>query len=73
MSRLDKIRNMNDDELITFLRKYRNEKQTCKRCAKEGANCNPYTGADCKEGITQYFKEEGNLRSGRSKSCYLSQ
>lgn len=61
MSRLDKIRNMNDDELITFLRKYRNEKQTCKRCAKEGANRNPYTGADCKEGITQYFKEEGNL------------
>lgn len=23
--------------------------------------CNPYTGADCKEGITQYFKEEGEL------------
>ena len=48
MSRLDKIRSMNDDE-------------TCKRCAKEGTNCNPYTGADCKEGITQYFKEEGDL------------
>lgn len=47
MSRLDKIRSMNDDELIAFLRKYRNEKQACKRCAKEGANCNPYTGADC--------------------------
>lgn len=29
--------------------------------AKEGTNCNPYTGADCKEGITQYFKEEGEL------------
>lgn len=28
---------------------------------KEGTNCNPYTGADCKEGITQYFKEEGDL------------
>lgn len=61
MSRLDKIRSMNDDELIAFLRKYRNEKQTCKRCAKEGTNCNPYTGADYKEGITQYFKEEGDL------------
>lgn len=35
MSKLDKIRSMNDDELIAFLRKYRNEKQTCKRCAKE--------------------------------------
>lgn len=25
MSRLDKIRSMNDDELIAFLRKYRNK------------------------------------------------
>ena len=61
MSRLDKIRSMNDDELITFLRSTEMRNRLVKRCAKEGTNCNPYTGADCKEGITQYFKEEGEL------------
>lgn len=58
MSRLDKIRSMNDDELIAFLRKYRNEKQTCKRCAKEGTNCNPYNGAG---GVSVRYNADGTI------------
>lgn len=61
MSRLDRIRNLNDDDLILFLRKYRAERSACKRCAKNGTRCNPYTGTDCAEGIKEYFKEEGSL------------
>lgn len=61
MNRLDQIRRMSDDDLILFLRRYKSEKSSCNRCTKKDTRCNPYTGADCKEGITQYFKEEGEL------------
>ena len=61
MSRLDIIRSMNDEELIKFLRKYKREKSPCRRCAKNGSRCNPYTGEDCNEGITDFFKGEGDL------------
>jgi len=61
MSRLDAIRSLSDDDLILFLQKYKAEKSACKRCAKNGTHCNPYTGTDCAKGIKEYFKGEGSL------------
>lgn len=61
MSRLDKIRHMSDKELLSFLKKFKEEKSNCIRCAKNGTKCNPYTGEDCKEGMKEYFKEDGDL------------
>ena len=61
MSRLDIIRGLSDDDLILFLRKYKAEKSNCKRCAKNGTRCNPYTGKDCVEGTEEYFRGEGSL------------
>lgn len=61
MSRLDQIRRMSDDDLILFLRRYKSENHHVTDAQRKDTRCNPYTGADCKEGITQYFKEEGEL------------
>ena len=62
MSRLDQIRRMSDDDLILFLRRYKSEKSSCNRCTKKDTKMQPiYRRQIAKEGITQYFKEEGEL------------
>ena len=52
---------LNDDNPIERQQGLKAGENILNACAKEGTNCNPYTGADCKEGITQYFKGEGDL------------
>lgn len=57
MNRLEKIRQLPDKELINFLIKISNNSM-CGRCKYKNA-CNAHT--NCNEGITKYFKEEGDL------------
>lgn len=54
MNRLEKIRSLNDEQLISYLTKVANS-SVCDRCDKSFCCAKP----DCKGGIRKYFLEEG--------------